>query len=135
MTTIIQTLAALRRRPMRTFLTALGTALGIATIVALLAVAGGAQQSAGKFLNLGSSDLGLFQKDAADPTTSVLPLEPGPAASPHSGHRRRNAAVLLVEQIKKSPAAIVFGAKSRLVRDQPLRVHPRAHVQRARARP
>ena len=73
-TTIMQTLAALRRRPMRTFLTALGTALGIATIVALLAVAGGAQQTAGKFLNLGSSDLGLFQKDAADPTTSVLPI-------------------------------------------------------------
>ena len=110
MTTVLQTLAALRRRPMRTFLTALGTALGIATIVALLAVAGGAQQTAGKFLNLGTSDLGLFQKDAADPTTSVLPLSIVPQLRRTPGIVAATPLVLLVEQIKKSPAAIAFGA-------------------------
>jgi putative ABC transport system permease protein len=111
LTTALQTLAALRRRPMRTFLTALGTALGIATIVALLAVAGGAQQSAGKFLDLGSSDLGLFQKDAADPTTSVLPISLVRQLRTTPGVQAATPLILLIEEIKKSPAAIVFGAQ------------------------
>lgn len=72
MSTIAQTLGNLRRRPARTVLTALGTALGIATIVALLAVVGGVKHSAGDLVNLGPSELGLFQADAADPTTPIL---------------------------------------------------------------
>ena len=111
MTTVLQTLAALRRRPMRTFLTALGTALGIATIVALLAVAGGAQQSAGKFLSLGSSDLGLFQKDAADPTTSVLPISLVSHLQSTPGVASATPLILLVDDVKKSPSTIVFGAE------------------------
>lgn len=111
MTTVLQTLASLRRRPMRTFLTALGTALGIATIVALLAVAGGAQQSAGKFLALGSSDLGLFQKDAADPTTSVLPISLIPRLEATPGIASATPLILLVNDVKRSPSAIVFGAQ------------------------
>ena len=111
MTTVLQTLAALRRRPMRTFLTALGTALGIATIVALLAVAEGAQQSAGKFLSLGSADLGLFQKDAADPTTSVLPVSLVPRLTATSGVAAATPLILLVNDVRKSPSAIVFGAQ------------------------
>ena len=111
MTTIMQTLAALRRRPLRTFLTALGTALGIATIVALLAVAGGAQESAGRFLDLGSSDLGLFQKDAADPTTSVLPLGLLDRLRSTPGIATATPLILLVQEVRRSPAAIVFGAR------------------------
>lgn len=110
MTTVLQTLAALRRHPLRTFLTALGTALGIATIVALLAVSGGAQRSAGRFLDLGSSDLGVFQKDAADPTTSVLPVSlVGRLESTH-GIATATPLILLVNAVKQSPGAIVFGA-------------------------
>ena len=72
MTALTQTLASLRHRPGRAFLTALGSALGIGTIVALLAVSAGATQTAGNFIRLGPGELGLFQKDASDPTTSVL---------------------------------------------------------------
>ena len=111
MTTVLQTLAALRRRPLRTFLTALGTALGIATIVALLTVAGGAQRSAGRFLNLGNSDIGLFQKDAADPTTSVLPISLVSRLRATPGVSSATPLVLLVGGVKRSPAAIVFGAE------------------------
>ena len=111
MTTVMQTLAALRRRPLRTFLTALGTALGIATIVALLAVAGGAQRSAGRFLNLGNSDLGVFQKNAADPTTSVLPISLVSRLRATPGIASATPLVLLVGDVRKSPAAIVFGAE------------------------
>ena len=112
MTAIAQTFAALRHRPLRTFLTALGTALGIATIVALLAVADGAQQSAGKFLNLGASDLGLFQRDAADPTTSVLPTSLIPRLLATPGIAKATPMILLVEDVKRSPSAIVFGAQA-----------------------
>ncbi len=92
MTALLQTLSTLRHRPGRTLLTALGSALGIATIVALLAVSGGARHSAGDFLHLGASDLGLFQKDAADPTTSVLPTSLIPQLRRTPGYRRRHAA-------------------------------------------
>src|SRR5579875_3110984 len=70
---LIQTLSSLRRRPGRAFLMAVGTALGIGMIVSLLAVSAGATQTAGDFVHLGPGELGLFQKDASDPTTSVLP--------------------------------------------------------------
>jgi len=109
-TAISQTLASLRRRPLRTFLTALGTALGIATIVALLAVAGGAQQSAGRFLDLGASDLGLFQSNAADPTTSILPLSLIPELRATPGISDATPLILLVQEMPASPGAIVFGA-------------------------
>jgi len=110
MTALGQTLTSLRHRPGRAFLTALGTALGIGTIVALLAVSAGATQTAGRFVHLGRSDLGLFQKDAADPTTSVLPqsligtLRRQPWVADAMGLQ------LLVEDIPQSPGAIVFGA-------------------------
>lgn len=110
MTPLVQTLSTLRRRPGRTFLTALGTALGIATIVALLAVAGGAQRSAGNFLHLGASDLGLFQKDAADPTTSVLSTGLIGQLRRTPGIADATPLVLLVEGLPKAPGAVVFGA-------------------------
>lgn len=112
MNILAQTLGALRRHPLRTGLTALGTALGIATIVALLAVAGGAQRSAGRFLDLGASDLGLFQKDAADPTTSVLPTSIIPRLRAAPGVAAATPMILLVQEVKHAPGAIVFGANA-----------------------
>ncbi|MFZ0091366.1 MAG: ABC transporter permease [Solirubrobacteraceae bacterium] len=110
MTQLAQTLTTLRHSPGRTLLTALGTALGIATIVALLAVGAGAEHSAGDFLHLGASDLGLFQKDAADPTTSVLPTSLIPKLRRTPGVADATPLVLMVEDVAKDPAAIVFGA-------------------------
>jgi putative ABC transport system permease protein len=105
-----QTLTSMRRRPARTLLTALGTALGVATIVALLAVAGGAKHSAGELVQLGASDLGLFQKDAADPTTSILSTGLIPKLRRTPGIAQATPLVLLVNDVRTAPAAIVFGA-------------------------
>jgi putative ABC transport system permease protein len=112
MTTLVHALEALQRRPMRTFLTALGTALGISTIDALLAVAGGAQASASRFLDLGSADLGVFQRDAADPTTSLLPLGLVRELRHTRGIQAATPLVLLVGAVHKAPGAIAFGAYS-----------------------
>lgn len=110
MSAISQTLSTLRRSPARTFLTALGTALGVATIVALLAVGSGAKRSAGDLLHLGASDLGLFQKDAADPTTSVLPMSLMTTLKKAPGIADATPLVLLVDDVRVDPAAVVFGA-------------------------
>lgn len=110
MSTLSQTLANLAGRPGRTFLTALGTALGIATIVALLAVVGAVRHSAGSLVNLGPSELGLFQSDAADPTTSILATNLIPRLERTPGIASASPLILLIGDLPKSPGAIVFGA-------------------------
>jgi putative ABC transport system permease protein len=57
----------------RTALTAAGIAIGVATIVALLALTQGLKQSVGGLSNLGGANFGIFQSGVADPTASVLP--------------------------------------------------------------
>jgi putative ABC transport system permease protein len=110
MTALTQTFTGLRHRPGRAILTALGTALGIGTIVALLAVSAGARQTAGNFVHLGIGELGLFQQNASDPTTSVLPtnmistLRRQPWVSDTTGLQ------LVVGAVPPAPGAIVFGA-------------------------
>ncbi len=111
MTALRQTIGNLRQRPVRALLTALGTALGIATIVALLAVSDGAQRTAGQLINLGPADFGLFQKDAADPTTSVLPERLVPAIDRIPQVQSAEPMQLLVGTIKQSLGAIVFGVQ------------------------
>ena len=106
----MQTLSTLRRRPGRTFLTALGTALGIATIVALLAVVGGVKHSAGELVDLGPSELGLFQADAADPTTSILPTSLVTRLEHTHGIAQATPLMLIVNGLRKAPGSIVFGA-------------------------
>lgn len=107
---LVQTLSNLRRRPGRTFLTALGTALGIATIVALLAVVGGVRHSAGELVDLGPSELGLFQADAADPTTSILPTSLVTRLDHTPGIAAATPLMLIVSALPKAPGSIVFGA-------------------------
>ena len=55
------------RRSARTALTAAGIAVGVAAIVALLALSAGLNNTAGQLVHLGRADLGLFQRDAGDP--------------------------------------------------------------------
>jgi putative ABC transport system permease protein len=111
--TLGQTVATLWGRPGRTFLTALGTALGIATIVALLAVVGGVRQSAGKLVNLGPSELGLFQANAADPTTSILSTGLVTKLERTPGIDTATPLILVIGGISRTPGAIVFGADAR----------------------
>jgi putative ABC transport system permease protein len=110
-TALRQTAATLSHRPARAILTALGTAIGVATIVALLAVADGAKRTAGQLVHLGRADLGLFQSDAADPTTSVLPTTLLRPLRQAPGVADATPLALLIEDIPKAPSAVVFGAE------------------------
>lgn len=63
----------LRRHPGRTLLTASGVAIGVAMIVALLALSAGIERSASGLIHLGGSELGLFQGGVGELTASSLP--------------------------------------------------------------
>jgi putative ABC transport system permease protein len=97
------------RRPARTVLTAIGIALGVATIVALLSVTAGLERSAGDLIHLGDADIGIFQKGVADPTSSLLPDTLGPRIGRQHGVEAATPLLLLVEAIAQQPSAIVFG--------------------------
>ena len=61
------------RRWGRTTLTALGVAIGVMTVVALLSLTSGLSRSAGGLAKLGRADFGVFQSGLADLTASSLP--------------------------------------------------------------
>ena len=100
----------LTRRPARTLLTAVGIAVGVAAIVALLAVTAGLNDSAASLIHIGKADLGLFQRDAADPTTSVIPASLARRVEARPDVRHATPLLLIVEGVAHDPGAIAFGA-------------------------
>ena len=103
--------ANLRRSPARTAATALGIAVGVGMIVALLSFTQGLRETAAGFVHLGGSDLGIFQANVSDPTASLLPdsMVGRVAASPDVA--AATPLVLIVEGLKSDESAIVFGAQ------------------------
>lgn len=100
----------LRRRPTRTIATALGIALGIATIVALISVGSGLKRTAGELVHLGQADLGLFQSGVSDPTASLLPVSLATRLERRPDVAAATPLLLVIEGIRADPAAVVFGA-------------------------
>src|SRR6266516_3910469 len=99
----------LLRRPVRTLLTALGVALGVGLIVALLSIASGVRRTAGDLIHIGRADFGLFQSGVSDLTRSLLPatLEPKVAADP--GVAEAAGLYLLVTDVAGERSFLVFG--------------------------
>jgi putative ABC transport system permease protein len=63
----------LLRRPSRTIFTAVGVGLGVALIVALLAITNGVHNTAADLTHVGRADFGLYQAEVTDFTRSLLP--------------------------------------------------------------
>src|SRR6266516_388564 len=99
----------LLRRPVRTLLTALGVALGVGLIVALLSIASGVRRTAGDLIHIGRADFGLFQSGVSDLTRSLLPatLQPKVAADP--GVAEAAGLYLLVTDVAGERSFLVFG--------------------------
>ncbi len=95
----------------RTLLTSAGIAIGVATIVALLALTQGLKQSVGSLSNLGGANLGLFQSGVADPTASVLPASLVDRVPEQPGVAEAAGIQLVTDALPESPSAIVFGAR------------------------
>lgn len=102
--------ANLWRRPGRTLFTALGIALGVATIVALLSLGEGLKRTAGGLVHLGDADFVVFQHGVADPTVSNLPIAIQGKVAKINGVQSAVPLMMLVEKVKEDPSAIVFGA-------------------------
>lgn len=101
--------ANLARRRARTAITAAGIAVGVAAIVALLALSAGLNRTAGQLVHLGRADLGLFQKGASDPTTSALPLSLLPRVRAQPEVRDVAPIQLVVNAIPEAEGAVVLG--------------------------
>ncbi len=101
--------ANLFRRRARTVLTSAGIAVGVAAIVALLALSAGLNNTAGQLVHLGRADLGLFQRDAGDPTSSVVPLSLIPKLKAQPGIADATPLQLVIGAVRGVPSAIVFG--------------------------
>jgi putative ABC transport system permease protein len=103
--------ANLLRSPGRTVATALGIAVGVGMIVALLSFTQGLKETAAGFVHLGGSDLGLFQANVSDPTASLLPESMVARVAAHPSVTAATPLVLIVEGVRSDPSAIVFGAE------------------------
>ena len=101
--------ANVRRRRDRTGITAAGIAVGVAAVVALLSLSSGLNRTAAQLVHLGRADLGLFQADAGDPTSSVLPLSLLRRVQGEPWVAQATALQLVVGGVKAAPSAIVFG--------------------------
>ncbi|HEU4598595.1 MAG TPA: ABC transporter permease [Solirubrobacterales bacterium] len=95
----------------RTALTAVGIAIGVATIVALLALSQGLKQSVGGLSHLGGASLGLFQSGVADPTASVLPESLVSQVRAQPGIEDAAPIQLVTDALPDSPSALVFGVR------------------------
>ena len=101
--------ANVRRRKARTFLTAAGIAVGVGAVVALLALSAGLNNTAAEFVHLGRADLGLFQRDAGDPTSSVLPLSLAPRLERQPEVAQVTPIQLVIGAVPNQPQAILLG--------------------------
>ena len=101
--------ANVRRRSARTFLTSAGIAVGVAAVVALLALSAGLNDTAAQFVHLGRADLGLFQRDAGDPLSSVLPVSELGRLQAQPEVAQATPIQLVVGAVAPQPGAIVLG--------------------------
>src|SRR5487761_2441179 len=90
----------LLKRSARTLFTALGIAVGVATIVALLSFTQGLKETAAGFVHLGGSALGVFQANVSDPTASVLPESIVARLDAHPAIAHATPLLLVVEGVK-----------------------------------
>jgi putative ABC transport system permease protein len=103
----------LLRRWGRTVLTALGVAIGVTTIVALLALTGGLSRSAGDLAKLGRADFGVFQAGLSDLTASSLPASVVPRIQSLPGVAAASPIQIVANAVAADSSILVFGAKPR----------------------
>ena len=109
MTSIL--LANLWRRPARTAFTALGIAMGVATVVALLSLGEGLKQTAAGLVKLGNTDFAVLQHGVEGPTASFMPESVVERVADVPGVSSATPLMLLAEKFKQDPGALLFGTQ------------------------
>lgn len=103
----------LRRHAARTGLTAAGVAIGVAAIVALLALSSGIERSAAGLINLGGAELGVFQGGVGELTASSLPQSLTPRIRRQRGVADATPIAVATGQLRSSRSFLVFGVDPR----------------------
>ncbi|HUJ35899.1 MAG TPA: ABC transporter permease, partial [Solirubrobacteraceae bacterium] len=103
----------LLRRWGRTTLTCVGVAVGVTTVVALLAVTGGLSRSAGDLAKLGRADFGVFQAGLADLTASSLPDSIVPRIEAIPGVAAVSPVQIVSGAVSGDSSILLFGAQPR----------------------
>jgi putative ABC transport system permease protein len=101
----------LLRGRIRTVLTATGIAIGVASIVALLSLAGGIDRSAAGLINLGKAEMGLFQNGVSELTASTLPDSLAARAKAQPGVADASPIAVLTGELSRSRSFLVFGVE------------------------
>ncbi|MDE3069961.1 MAG: ABC transporter permease [Acidobacteriota bacterium] len=101
----------LMRRSGRTALSALGVAFGVTTVVALLALTGGLERSAGGLAHLGRADFGIFQAGLSDLTASTLPQSTLTKVRAIPGVAETTPVQIIGGALTAEPSTLTFGAE------------------------
>lgn len=101
----------LRRHLARTLLTAVGVAMGVATIVAMSALSAGIERSASGLIHLGGSELGLFQGGVGELTASTLPTSLTDRVRAQPGVRDAAPVAVAAGELPTSRSFLVFGVE------------------------
>ena len=99
------------RQRMRTILTVVGIAVGITTVVALGAVAGGLRATAGAMLKTGDADFIVAQKGSADLTFSAVSLKEWKAVESRPDVARATGLLMYVSKVGSNPYFALLGVK------------------------
>lgn len=106
-------LVDLRRHAARTVLTTLGVAIGVAAIVALLALSAGIDRSAAGLIRLGGAELGMFQAGVGELTASSLPDSLVPRVRRQRGVADATPIAVATGELPRRPSFLVFGVQPR----------------------
>jgi putative ABC transport system permease protein len=104
-------LVDLRRHAARTALTALGIAIGVATIVALLGMSAGIERSAAGLIHLGGAELGMFQGGVSELTASSLPQSLAERVRDEPGVADATPIAVATGELRGEPSFLVFGVE------------------------
>ena len=99
----------LMRRRARSLLTAVGVALGVGLIVALLSISSGVQLAVNNVIHLGGADFGVFQGQVTQLTDSLLPDRLVGEVAGTAGVQEAAHIKLLVTTVNGKSSQLVFG--------------------------
>jgi putative ABC transport system permease protein len=120
MTFSLLVLRNLFRQRVRTVLTALGIAIGIATVVALGVVMAGARSASAEFVNTGGADFMVAQKGASDLTFSAVPEAEWRQLAGRPDVVRAAGVLIEVADIGSNPYFLLFGTDPAALPDERL---------------
>jgi putative ABC transport system permease protein len=108
------------RQRVRTLLTVLGIAVGVATVVALGAITGGLKGSSGEFIHAGGADLMVAQEGASDLSFSAVSESDWRALEARSDVARATGFMLEVAEVASNPFFLLFGYDAESLPAEPL---------------